>query len=126
LSRGQLAGFLKTGTATITRAIEELEGKNIIFVTRAPRRPSGSPPAKSNEYEFNWGLLLDKTQWSQERGAYQNHTYQNDTNENIGIKMSPATYQNDTNTYQNDTSLGIKMSPATYQNDTLSVRPKTF
>src|SRR5262249_43622062 len=115
--------FLKTCVSTISVAVRELEDKNIIFVTRAPRRPNGAPPAESNEYEFNWDLLLDKTQWSQERHSYQNHTYQNDTKESLGMKIIPSTCENHTNTYENHTNVGMKMSPGTYENHTLTREP---
>jgi hypothetical protein len=68
LSRSESAGFLTMDQSTFSFAIKELEENNIIFVERAPRTAGpitkkspigGGPPKVSNQYDFNWELLLD-------------------------------------------------------------------
>jgi len=112
-SRSVMIKFLKISASTFSLAIEELEKSNLIHVDRAPRLSK-----VSNKYAINWGILRDKTSWSQ-RKKTNDHRSENRTD--VGMKIEPSWYENRTNWSENHTDVGMKIEPSRYENHTQTI-----
>jgi hypothetical protein len=133
ISRSEAAGFLKTAKSTFSEAIKELADNNILFIKRAPRcsgpktkqsPEGGGPPKETNQYDFNWELLLDPTLWSQKHGAYENHTYEIKRREKRPKKSGPENRpdRSEKQTYgsEKQTCTGRKNRPDRSEKQTLT------